>query len=533
MIFVATLAVLASLAAGLVVRVLCRFDRPATFSMRETAGVSRAEFLVVSVLMALVIMPSIFQIGTKLSVDEIVRYEQFVNGVETRAVQASKQCYEGHSGSSRSAGQSNCTHTYVSGSYTWQEQHSREVCTTSGSGKDAKTSCRTEYYYTTEWANIYTPYVTIEYTYSIESSMGKGGAPAPYQFPTVYAAEQPQPFRGNVPVPASVPRGAPADWLDAKAHLDAGKPRPVTMLSSYDNYILASGDEVLMTYAGAIEQYKSQGLLPDPAKNIMTDPVYGPSHSQSDKLAFVGINPPSAGDLQRALMQFNAALGMKLTGDLHVVMVNAANVPASSAVEYTTALKAYWQSPVFDKRAIAKNSVIVVLGVTDDKVEWAQGTTGMPYGNETMLQWIQDWLPGKSLDANMLFGSPVTVIKPGIAPADFTANDYTVTLSTPRGALEEIMFEKAPFKRARMSCDDGNCVGYKDLLSKIEPTTTQKTWMVIITTLVSLILWLIVAYTRFVDSIAVTVANKLGHNGKPQDEPVANRRRGYTTTNWR
>lgn len=529
---VAILAILVALALGLAVKTIS-----GALANDRRSSVSVAELVVVAALMSLVFTPAIFLVGTKLSVDEVVRYEQFVNGVETEAVDDVTKCYEGHSGSSSSAGRSNCQHTWRSGTYSWQERHTRSVCSTTGSGKDAKTTCHDEVYYTTETAYIYTPYVTHEHEYSLRASMGRGGEPGPFTFNGAYADANPQPFRGNVAIPASVPRGAPADWLDAKAHLDAGDPRPVTMLSSYDNYILASGDELLKTYGPQIDSYKARGLLPDPVRNILTDPISGPSYSQADKVSFAGINPPNAAELQQAVMRFNAAFGMKLQGDLRLVIVDALQVPPGEAEAYTSSLKAYWQSDAYGKRALAKNTVIVILGIQDGKVDWARGTTGMPFGNEGMLQWVQDWLPGKSLNPATLMGAPITVIKPGITSDAFTDADYSVTLSTPRGALEEIMFEKAPFKRARMSCSDGTCVGYKDLLSKIEPTTTQKTWMVIVTGIVSLFCWIFVARTSVVDDLISRAGSRYRSSGPIQDSPyyssVTDRRRTHKTGRFR
>jgi hypothetical protein len=461
-------------------------------------AISREEFVVVSILLGGLIIPSTLAVGSKLSVDEIVRYEQFVNGVETKATDLVTTCYEGRRGNSHAAGQSNCSHTYVSGSYSWTETYWETVCTTDSKGNQ---SCHDEMRTRTESANIYTPYVTREHSYTIESSMGKGGAPDPFAFSEIYADASPKPFRADVAIPSDIPRGAPADWLDAKKHLDAHDPRSVTMLSSYDNYILASGDEVLKAYGGKIDQYKRAGLMPEPAKDILKDPVSGPSHSQANKLSFVGVSVADPASWQRSVMRFNAALGMKLQGDLHVVLVNTSKVPGSDAETYVTALKAYWQSPAFEKRAIAKNAIIVVLGVADSKVDWARATTGMPFGNEEMSQWVQDWLPGQPLDPRTIFGEPVTVIKPDVPTDKFSSSDVTVTLSTPRGMLENIVFEKAPFKRARMSCNDGSCVGYKDLLSKIEPTSGQKTWMVVVTSVLALLFWGIVAGTSFVDDL--------------------------------
>jgi hypothetical protein len=416
-----------------------------------------------------------------------VTYQQFLNGVETKAAASTTVCKAGHSGDSESSGHSNCHDTYVSGTYTYPVWYSVEVCTTDSKGN---TNCHTEMrccHYPS--ANIYTPYATRETTYSIESSFGFKDN-SPYHFPGIYLDADPKPYSSRA-IPSNLPRGAPADWLDAKAHLDAGDPRPVTAIDKYDNYILASKDKVLNAYSNDIGQFKTAGLLPPHTAGIMSDPITGPSKSQADKLSFVDVSLPDEQAWQAALMRYNAALGLKLQGDLHVVMVDASRVPADQSVPYLGALKAYWQGPAFGKRALAKNGIILVMGISDNStIEWAEASTGMPYGNEQMEQYIHDFLPGTRLDPKAVFGVPRTVI---------SGSKATVTLSQPPGTLGKIMFQQVPFKRASMSCQDKDCVGFKDLLGKIEPTKTQKTWMVIIIAFLSIILWFIVGATDLID----------------------------------
>lgn len=458
-----------------------------------------SEFGVVSTVLAAIIIPSVLAVGNVLSVAEILSYQQFVNGVEVATTQQVRDCKAGHKGSSRASGLSNCTYTYVSGRYSYKEMHTREVC--SGSGEDR--TCHPEFYWTTEWADIYTPYATREhFAYQIDSSMGAAGELS-HTFPDVTLDQHPTPHpASNRSIPADLPRGDPADWAEANARLKAGDPRAVTKVVNYDNYILASGDEVLATFGGDIELLLAEGLLPDHTANILGNPITGPSRSQADKVSFVGglkVDDPAA--WQRSVMRFNAALGMQLQGDLHVVLVDQAKVPSTRSVPYTQALKAYWQSGTFGKRALAKNGIILVLGVdtTSKTVAWADASTGMPFGNELMVQYLRDELRGEGLDPDRLFGTPRTVIKEGAA---------TVTLSSSRGVVEHAVFEQAPFKRARMSCGDDTCVGFKDLVSKIEPTFGQKTWMVVVTSLIALGLWVLVGLTSFVGEIIDTILGR-------------------------
>lgn len=496
-VLVALIAVCIALALGLMAKFVLD-TRIITGSRGQLFAVSWAEFGAVAAIMTIVITPVVLVAGNKMSIDNILRYEQFVNGVETVADVDVTTCYEGHSGNSRSAGYSNCDYSHVTSSYTWEEPHTTTTCTSDAKGNS---TCTTSTYYTTETGYIYTPFATKEFRFYVDASAGKGGDFPRHYYNTVYVAKDAARFRSNVPIPASVPRGAPADWLDAKQHLVDGDARPTTMISSYDNYILASDDKILKAFGGDLARYKKAGLLPDLAANITTDPISGPTHTHADKVAFVGVTSINKPQMQNAVMRFNAALGMTLQGDLHVVFVDSNTIGANQAVNYTTALKAYWQGPTFAKRAIAKNGIILVIGVKDSKVDWARASTGMPFGNESMAKWVEDWLPGQDINPRTLFGEPRTVIKPGVTAETFKSSDVKVTLSTPRGALEEIMFEKAPFSRARMSCDDNKCVGFKHLIDKIEPTGTQKTWMVVVTAVLALMLWLLVAATSFVDDL--------------------------------
>lgn len=452
----------------------------------EALVISWPEFASVALVMALIIVPATLVVGKKLSVANIVTYEQFLNGAQTQVHDDVVTCYGGHSGSSASAGQSNCQDTYISGSYSWEESYTVQVCSGSGTGR----SCHSETRYRTEYADIYTPYATREHTYSIDSSFGFK-ANKSYTFPGVYLDANPAAYGGRS-IPANLYRGAPKEWITAKQRIAAGNPLPVTALASYDNYILASHDEAIKAYSNNIDQYQKAKLLPDFAAGIMTNPVSGAYDSQARKVAFVGVTPKDEQAWQDSVMQFNAAFGTKLQGDLHVVIVNDTKVSASDAVPYLNALKAYWQGPHYAKRAIAKNAVILVLGTDGTKVSWAQATTGMPNGNELMAQYVHDNLPGTALTPQAIFGSPRTVIH---------GKKATVSLGTKQGVFENIAFTKAPFARASMSCDskDDTCVGYKDMVDTIQPKTSQKVVMLVITSVIALALWFLVAATSFVD----------------------------------
>lgn len=505
MFLLAVSAVVLAVLIGFVVRSVLH-HWPVESSFGVNFGITWAEFTAVSVLMALVITPSVMLVGKKLSVANIVRYEQFLNGAETKAIDNVVKCQKGSSGGSASSGHSNCTNEYRTGETYTYEVPVEETYPCTDSDGELTTCTRTVWEPRTGY--IYAPYATREHTYVINSSFGFKEND-PFNFSGIFLDADPVPYAKKA-IPSNIPRGAPADWLDAKAHLDMGDPRPVTVLDGYDNYILASDDEVLKAYSADIARFKKAGLLPAHTANIMTDPITGPSKSQANKLSFVGVTVPDQKVWQDALMRFNAALGMELQGDMHVVLVDSARVTTQDAVPYINALKAYWQGPTFKKRALAKNGIVLAIGVTNNsQVEWAEATTGMPFGNELMAQYLRDYLPGVALNPQMIFGSPRTVI---------TGDKAKVTHPLPMGVVEQIVFESAPFERASMSCEEEGCVGFKDLLDTIEPTKTQKTIMMIITIFLACLLWFLVGASSIVDDSLAGLLGRTGSNRKFYDE---------------
>ena len=452
-----------------------------------------SEYVVVGILLSTLVAPLASTVGTNLSIGEQLQYKQWLNGVERNAGDNVRQCRAGQNiPSSETAGYTNCEYYYVAEWYTYQWIDWVEDCSTDSKGKR---TCTRRAVTRSKKVPVQTPYATVEHTYSIESWMYDGdGGQMSYAYPGTYLDANPVPHPASRrDIPGNIPRGAPADWQDAKNRLDAGDPRAVTKEGTYDNFILASKDDLLRTYGPKLDEYKADGLLPDHTANITTDPVKGPSRSQADKVSFVGVNVQDENAWQKSVMRFNAALGTQLQGDLHVVLIDAAIVPWSDAVPYTQSLKAYWQSEHFGRWAIAKNAIILVMGVdkATNTVAWADATTGMPFGNETMIEFLKAYLPGTPLVPDLLFGKPVTVVD---------GTKANVTHPAPQGKVEHYVFEQAPFKRFSMSCKKESCIGYKDLASKIKPTTTAIVWVSIITVLISIGLWVLVGYTSFVEN---------------------------------
>lgn len=434
----------------------------------------------------LVVIPSVLLLGEKLSIDNKLRYEEWRTGVELPTAIHERRCHPGSSGSSVSSGYSNCTHSYNTGErYSWDEPY--QDCSPPDSRGNR--SCTTKY--RTEYGYIYAPYATAEYTYAINDSLG-----GRYEFPEVYLAQDPQPYHSGHAIPGNIPRGIPADWLDYKARLDAGDPRHVTRLFDYDNYILASQDKILAAFSLDVDRYLAQKILPDHTANILSDnPTYG-NRPQANKCSFVGLNVGNEPAWQESQMRFNAALGSKYQGDLHCVFIDAKLV--DDPQNYLKALRAYWLGEHFGKRALGKNGIILVAGVSDGKIVWAQADTGMPYGNNVMLDFMGKSLIGKTFEPDVVFGKPRTVVVP---KTKTEKAKVSVTLSSPPGALEEVMFDKYPFKRPCMLCEDPEDeggVGYKGLIDKIEPSTGQKSVMVLVVALLSIPSWCIVAVSSFI-----------------------------------
>lgn len=491
MLFIAIVAVLLVAAIGLIAKyVLQAANRKGIFY--ESKQITWFEYGIAMAVLTAIVVPSVLLVGKSLSQDQKLRYYEMYNGVEVAAIVEPTECYAGHAGESYGAGQSNCSYTYVSGSYSWEEEYPSTTCTSDSKGS---TSCTTTmvccHYYS---ANIYSPYATTEYTYSVTNSFGQI-----YTYQGAYLEKNPKPY-GNQPIPGNIPRGAPTDWIEAKQHIDNRDPRSVTDVFEYDNYILASQDEKLAPFSQDVEKYRRQNLLPDHTVNILENPIYGDSRKQARKLSFVHVKVPDEQAWQESLMRFNAALGSKLQGDLHVVIIDSSLVDNPNS--YLKALRAYWLGGHFGKHALSKNGIILVIGTSGGKIDWAKADTGMPYGNNMMLRTMEGNLEATgNLTPDAIFGTPRTTLTP--AANEGEKAKVTVVLSTPRSALEDAMFgEATKFKRPCMVCEDEEDtgqVGYQDLIAQIEPSTSQRVWMVVIVCVFGLIAWGIVAFTSILE----------------------------------
>jgi hypothetical protein len=387
-------------------------------------------------------------VGIKLSISNQVTYNENWGGYELKANWERITCHR----------DGICRHDYDCDPYYVTVEY--DCSYRDSDGRKVKKTCERE-----EKRYHQCPYATEEWTFTIDTTLGEYTIAA-NNLPTNPDAHR---WRSSHAVPDDLPSGIPAFWQQAKSRLDRGEPGPVTARREYANYILASQNTILKRYSDSIERYRQAGLMPGINAGIH-------SFYYADRVYFVGVRPP--GDWQGAINRFDAALGVTLQGDLHLVIVDSNKV--SDPDNYMGALAAYWQSPAFEKDALSKNGIVVVLGTKDGRtVEWARAVTGMPEGNEPMLLAIRNELPGTPLDTESVLGNP---------RASLAGN--SVQISHGQGALEKIIWGPHAFKRVRMGKpgEEGN-VGYSYLLRELEPTGWQRFWILLVCLLFSLVAW--------------------------------------------
>ncbi len=409
--------------------------------------ITTEEFVIASLVLLLIVIPLTTWIGFKVAFSNNVTYNEFRGGYEVQAVWEKIP-------RSRDDGRG---HTWDCDPY--------EVYVPEQGHTDDKGNYHVDVpaHYETHYHDC--PFVTQEWTFYIRTTLGD-----------VYIAQNnlptnPEDYRYVSPeghtrrAPDYLPRGIPMFWQRAKDRLDRNEPGPVTVRAQYPNYILASQHTILKKYSADIARYKQAGLFPK--VNSQIHDIY-----YADRVYLVGVNPP--GDWQMYANAFDAALGMELQGDLHLVIVDANKV--SDPENYSQALFAYWQSPEFGKDAISKNSLMVVLGTRDGKtVEWARAATGMPEGNERLIIDIHDQMPGTPLDAASVLGPPR-----GELYADGGKTYVRVVHS--QGKLDQIVFGPDKFQRVHMK-------DYSYLIHEIQPTTGQEIWILVVISLFGCIAW--------------------------------------------
>lgn len=293
------------------------------------------------------------------------------------------------------------------------------------------------------------PYATSEYTYWVNDSMGQRIPLASHIF-----AENPQawePWRRES-IPGNVQRGVPQRWSELKAAIERGDSPPSTMVNDYDNYLLAASDSLLHAYSDKIDAYREQGLLPDHTRNMKGgNPIY--DGHMADKVVFVktGPGPDMDRQWQTAIGRLNAQLGTERQGDLHMLAVPASEI--DNPDDYTNALLAYWQSRQYGKEALAKNAIMLVVGVSADgkSVEWARAKTGIPEGNGEMIAALSTQLEDIPFTPQKLLGNPRATWS--------GEGEGSLTFTRSSGMVEQIVLHDYPFLRPCMMCNDEGDTG--------------------------------------------------------------------------
>lgn len=422
--------------------------------------ISWVEFAIVMAIIAVVVIPVTTKVGLGMAKASKLTYHEFWGGYETAVLTSGQGC-------SRDG---DCTDTYQC------DPHEVPYQVTDYDDKGNAVGSHTEY--RTEYHDC--PVATHENYWAIDTTLGKYNLGMTFDKHAVA-------WRSGHGLDGTY-QGPPPLWLDAQARLNMGDPGPVTADKTYDNYILASTNTILHKFSDAVDKYKKLHLLPEPVANLK-HPIY--NYYYADKMSFVGGITP-LGQQQAwefALGRLNAALGADLQGDLHVVAIDASKV--SNVDEYAGAVNAYWQDKSLGRRALSKNGIGLVLGVTGDKITWARAFTGMPVGNDGLTEDLQNGVQGSAFTPE-IFGHAVGHISNG-----------KVVLTHGVGPVEQALWGTHKFQRICMVCkskgDTG--VGYGYLGSEIQPSSGQKMGIILVSTFFSILVWAIFLFTSIGEKI--------------------------------
>lgn len=342
-----------------------------------------------------------------------------------------------------------CVHTYqcdpyeVWESYTDYETRTRTVTRTDSEGKSySTTETYTEAVTKWHWVTHYhsCPYATSEHSFWLKDSLGQTFTIASHIF-----AANARAWRSGSGLP-NVSQGIPQQWADAKAAIERGDDPPSTKTNDYVNYLLAASDSLLKAYSDKIDAYREQGLIPDHTRNMKSNPIH--DSYMADKAVFVkmDLDTNDYNAWQDALGKLNSQLGTERQGDLHMLAVPASAI--DNPDDYANALLAEWQSRQYGKEGLAKNAIMLVIGVSADgkSVQWARAKTGIPEGNGEMLAALSLQLADTQFTPQALLGSPAATWNgEGEGNLSFTPSD---------GIVEQIILRDHPFLRPCMMCND-------------------------------------------------------------------------------
>lgn len=415
----------------------------------EDYEITWTEFAVTAVLFLFVALPLVNWGFNYAAFQNQVTYEENWSGFEVQAQWEKITCHR----------DGMCTHCYDCDPYTVKESY--ECGGYEGSGKDRRYVSKTCYRDVTKYHEC--PYTDEEWTFVVRTTVGEYTI-ASHNLPTNPDDHR---WRSYVRVPSRYESGVPTFWQQAADRLARNEPAAVTARKDYENYILASEHTIMKQFSGDIDTYKKSGILP--ALSTSVNAFYF-----ANRVYFVGV--PSNGAWVKASNFFNGAFGIEKQGDLHLVIVDSAKV--DNPDNYIAALTAYWQGPEFEKNALSKNALVVVLGTKDGTtVDWARGSTGMPAGNEALLLDIRYKLPGTPLSPESILGTPTgTVVQDG--------GNLSIKINHTAGALESLVWGPNQFKRVGMR-------EYQYLAHEIKPTSGQLAILYIIVLFASIAAWVV------------------------------------------
>lgn len=408
------------------------------------------EYAIVMVVISFLAAPGSVKLGWELAKTNKLTYGEYWNGWEVEAIKKQIECER----------DGDCECEYDCDPYIVMMPYS---CNCNDKG-----SCSTCYRPETRYHSC--PYVDVETDYIVRTTIGE------YLIGNNRLPDDPQKhrWRKNESIPESVIRNAGTGphpfWVEAKKRLDKNLPGPVTKRVDYENYIYASDRTILKQYSGEIKKFSSNNLLPNIQSGIS-------QFYYANKVYFVGFRPKEADEWQRKLSYFNAALGRRLQGDLHLVIIQNELI-LNNPDEYAIALKAHWQNNErFEKNAFSKNAIAVLIGTIDGRtISWARAFTGMPMGNEELSTAVVGKFKGLALDPGIVIGDVQGVLSKKV-----------ISEKHGKGVLEDIVFgiseEETKFRRVSMKAKDrgDNGGGFLYLMTEIKPTSNQQILIVILT----------------------------------------------------
>lgn len=438
--------------------------------------VSWAEFTIGALALSFIIVPATTAIGYNVARGHAMERNEWWGGLEKTADVETVTCKRDGWG---------CK-TYECDPYQVPVTRTRTV-------SDGKGGTRTETYIEMETRWHSCPYAKREYHYTISDTLGDRHEIGGRRVDTDRKAAR---FRSGKAIPDSMKSGIPKFWSEAKARIDAQNPGGVTKRVSYPNYIQAAQDDIYVKFSDRIKDFKK--FMPVPAKDTI-DPYLA---EKFYALSIPGVDRSfGEGSFNSELMRFNGKLGSTKQGDLHVVAVPTTKVTEPD--EYTQALEAYFQSPELGKDTLSKNGIVAVLGVnpTTSKIEWARGFTGMPMGNEDVVQAISSQIRDVDFTPTALFGTAAAGAVPTLA--DIIGSKY----------------DRVEMKK------------YAYLKDEIQPGTGAKVIILVVGLILSLGLWAIflaVDLRILPNRVAHKVNDRAYHSGRDVDwRPDRAARRTY------